>query len=295
MPPLNPKYVTRQFVRTNLIPKGGLNKNTQNAFNAQNITSQAQFAQTQGQLNAQPDPTILDPNQQYAHPQPWRLVKHGAIFAHLGAMGTYDSEIIIAIELQTEVFALYDQIFRSHRRRITESMLLDMVKKFVYDPMYTQLHNFMWQAVPSDSGRLLNAMELALSGGRGGDASATSQLHSLHPFFVVLNTGKVPYAKVLAGMGGHVKHPHAGSRNKSWRTGRIIKAKPHRLNDPLAIPDYFPKSVELGRMLARQFWQQFISSIMIPFLDVIVTEYTNAHVRVSAQEVADSLFEVVFQ
>jgi hypothetical protein len=298
IPPLNPKQLPRLMVRKDLIPKGGFTTSIKLQQQMNYATSIGNFQQTQYQLSQQSDPSKIDPSTKYAHTQPWRLVRHGGLFAHLGAMGTHESQVIIALEIQNEVFTLYDQIFRSDTRKpLRETELLAMIKKSVYDPLQIQLRAYMERIVPFDTGRLLNAMELALAGGRGGgQSSATSQLNSLRPFYVVLNTGGVEYANVVSNMGvGNVRHPHAGSTNKSYRTGRIVKQSPHNLHDPHAKPTYFEDSVEFGQRLAENLWHKFKYNELITFLSPIIKAYRGVHPPVTNKDIVDSLFEVEFK
>lgn len=278
----------------NVIPKGGLAPKIQKQFENRWQTAQTEFQQTQAQLNAQSDPNRVDPTKAYAHKQPWRLTRYGGLFSRLGAMGTYDSEIIIAIQLQDEVFYGYEQIIKSNFGRLSQTQLLADVRRYVYEQLKGQMFAYMRNVVPRDTERLLNAMELAIAGGRsggGGQSSSTSQLNSLHPFFVVLNTGNVPYAKVLEGMGNHVKHY---GNKKSYRTGRIVKRKPHPLNDPQASSSYFKDSVNFGRDLARTLWDNFKRNQLTRMLSPIFSfvQQLPARDRPSNNEIIDALFEV---
>jgi hypothetical protein len=275
-----------------MVPKGGLGGKQQNAYIKQHAQGQILLSQTQQQLSQQQNPNRVEQGINYPHPQPWRLTKHGGRFAQLGAMGSHESEIIVAIQLQPQVLNLYDQVtrYQSVGSKLTESGLLNSIREKFYEPLRNQLMGYMKSIVPFDTGRLLNSMELALAGGRGGggQSSATSQLNNLNPFLVILNTGKVEYAKVVTGMGTNVAH---NGNKKSYRVGRIVRQSPHLLNDPSARPDYFQQSVDQGRRFAQNWWNLYVQNILIPILKPVIDYYSN---QMSPNDVINALLEVKF-
>jgi hypothetical protein len=179
---------------------------------------------------------------------------------NLGPMGFMPNELVIALEMDTLLFTQYQSFAKYMNRNFQETEILHIIQQNLYDPLRIMLFQLINSIVPQDSGRLRNAMELSVAGGRTGQGGSHSMTSSLHPFFVVVNTGKVEYAPVVNQMSTPMlQHFGFSHRNRlSTRYGRTVKpdyAKGgHHLYDPQAITHWYEEILTQGRTRAQQLW-----------------------------------------
>lgn len=193
------------------------------------------------------------------------LQPHGGM--NLGPLGYNPNELIILLQIDIQSFLTFQAVMRQINQNITESDILNAVISDIYIPLKVFMYNMIRGAsavVPIDSGRLANAMELSIAGGKGSGAQggATSLITGLNPFMVILNTGMVSYAPVVNQMSPDMlKHYGASHQGKlSQRFGRTVTQKQsiqglgHRLFDPTAEQHWFEKVRDGGRQFAQQRW-----------------------------------------
>jgi len=191
------------------------------------------------------------------------LGTHPSARFNLGALGYLDSEVIAAIQMDYRNFMSIQAYTRLGNSDITENQLLHDIQDAFYMPLFGRIRTLINSLAPKDSGRLRNAMELAAGGGTHGGTGAagggaTSQIGTLNPFAVIINTGKVYYAPVVNKMPDnwlqHFGGPHRGYSGQSKRVGRRVKQSPHSLNDPQAIQYWYQEIVNGSRQFAQQLW-----------------------------------------
>jgi hypothetical protein len=257
--------------------------------------------QTTQQMIQQQGRTTPDPNIQYPHPQPWRA-GYSQQGGHMGAgmnLGAYGDpiqpEVILSIELNPQMFVEVEKAAKYvNQQRITESFLLERIRTEVYLPLRMRLWDWINQLAPKDSGATRNALELSVAGGTvpGGSSSATSQINGLHPFYVVLSTGNIPYAKIANNMPSPwLKHngpTHQGTLSSRYGRTQQRRAGPHELFDPNAQQNWFETILYQGRIEARRLWSYFEYHWIMPF----VTPLANK-IGLSVNLIIDGLFQVV--
>jgi hypothetical protein len=224
---------------------------------------------------------------------------------NLGAMGYMNSEIIIAIQISYPSFFQYQMMARQELSDLNDRHLLDIVTQVIYRPLHTFMLNLINSPngpVPKDSGRLRNAMELSIGGGHYSGGGSNSQIGSLNPFYVILNTGKVPYAPVVNRMQTswlqHFGATHRGYSGQSNRTGRRVRQKPHTLLDPGATIYWFQSVRDQSRQFAMQLWQnQMTGGQLANEMAPIIRYYQNLKpipVNMTAQQLLQGLLAVRF-
>lgn len=179
-------------------------------------------------------------------------------------------------EIELNVIALHElNKFQSQYgdRKTTEQELYHDVRALVYDeallPLLRMINNPDESIVPKDTGRLRNAILLSIQGGGGRASGSTyTRIGNLHPFSVILNTGKVRYAAWVNPMPEswvqHTGQPHANAWHSNHNAqGQSIrkykpKQKPHALYDPNAKQDFFGKLVDEGQKIFEQMWYSYI-------------------------------------
>ena len=240
----------------------------------------------------------------YPHSQPWRAGQSQSggpqgSGMNLGPMGKMLPQVVISIELNSFVFTQVEQAAKvTFNNRITENGILTMIRNTIYDPLKQVMFNDIANWVPKDSGRLRNAMELSIAGGGvpGGNASSTSQINGLHPFYVVLSTGDVPYASVVENMPDpwvqHDGPTHQGGL--SSRYGRTVSRKkgPHELHDPQARQGAFGMVLANGRQMASNLWNQFENTVLPTLLNPILI-HPSSPLRMPLNILISRLFTVV--
>ena len=231
-------------------------------------------------------------NSTFATNQAWRVAGTGTSGSgqilqgpgsHLGAAVPFDSEVILLLQLNEAVFQQYDLIARMYPpyRGLNERSLLQLVQSTLYNQLKTMMMVDINNLAPRDSGRLRNAMELSIMGGHSGGGGATSMVSDLHPFFVILNTGDLPYAKPVNYMPTNwLAHPHPGSSNEGYKFGRRITRQregsyqtargtwKHYLYDPRAETHWFFTIRDKGRTYAHQLYSNFVGSTLPTWMDL---------------------------
>lgn len=184
------------------------------------------------------------------------------------------NERLFEVELITLSLQTLNQMQSQYGdRKTTENELYHDIRSLVYDKALLYLlpliNNPQTSIVPKDSGKLRTAILLSIQGGGGGASGSTyTRIGNLHPFSVMVNTGKVKYASWVNAMPNNwVQHngrPHANawsmytnSKGESIRTHKP-KQKPHPLFDPNAQQDYFGKLVNEGHKIFEMYWDQYI-------------------------------------
>jgi hypothetical protein len=270
---------------------------------------QAAYTEMSSQGMARPDAVIKS---QYPNIQVWRAgtSKSGGPMGagmNLGPMQQLPPILIISIELRTDMFVVVESQARAMRRSLTETTLLNLIKTYCYEPLKNIMYQEIQSLAPKDSGRLRNMLMLSIGGGAtGGDSSSTSQLHSLHPFFVVMSTGNIPYASVVNQMptpwlvhpgmhGAKLQTVHKKSNSKSTGLGRGQKSRKY-LNDPAAQTNWFEKIYLSGVVQAQMLWdrtkvelEQFLNN-----LGITQNTIENPLQGMNLTMIVDSLFEVRF-
>ena len=186
---------------------------------------------------------------------------------NLGPLGYNPNELIIMIQLDMRAFLTFQAVLRQINQNITESELLTGVINDIYTHLKPYMMGLINSIVPRDSGRLRNAMELSIAGGRGSGAQggSTTMISGLNPFMVILNTGMVSYAPVVNKMPDQwLIHPGThGIRSRTTvgrPTGRPSgRTKvPSSLNDPQAETLWFDKVRDQSRLYAQQLWNNML-------------------------------------
>jgi hypothetical protein len=291
-------------------PQGmGIQRNQYPSLSPSLESPQKKQKKVQERFLGDPNKRVIDPNTGYSspttgliafelrtHSQMWRVTKHGGIGSRLGSTEFLENQIVIYIDLQLPVLMSYNEVLKKTPpfREITESELLAMVIKNVYDPLYSDLDQMIDKVVPRDSGRLRLAMKYSIGKGGGGSTSMTS---SLSPFFVLINAGRLKYAGPVNQMPDEwLKHPGLHGRTMQTKLGRGQKVK-RPLNDPDAETGWFEKVVTFGRQRAEQYWNTFITAILPnqPKILDLQTAYQRAtNIRIDTQFITQSLFVVSF-
>jgi len=229
------------------------------------------------------------------HPQMWRTGQAGPPGSppqagmNLGRSGTFESETIILIQINYQVLQLYQTVVRVRtggRERFYERDVYNLVfRKFFKELLQPFMFSIINRFVPRDSGRLRNAMEIAVR-----DHSATG---SLNPFHVVIDTGNIEYARPVNQMpNAWLKHPgtHIPGQHNMRRTRRGRKKAPANLYDPNAVTNWFQRVRDDGRDMAAQLWRGFLSSTAFR----AITKEIQQEYGLTAYQVGQSLFSVRF-
>ena len=249
-------------------------------------------------------------SQQRAQQGILRTTGSGMQATQLGPMGFLDSEIIAIIQMDYRNFMSIQAYTRLGNGDITENQLLHAIQDAFYMPLFNRIKNLINTLAPRDSGRLRNAMELAAGGGnRGGTGAAgggsTSQIGTLNPFVVIINTAKVPYAPVVNRMPTpwlqHFGMQHRGKTVLSTRTGRRITQAPHPLYDPQAIEHWYEEIVLGSRQFAAGLWNNLraagpLITALMPASNYLSIPTSTKPVAVvySPTDLIDALFAVRF-
>ena len=182
----------------------------------------------------------------------------------------FESELLFNVELNGANLVYLNSIqVQFHDPPLFENRLYYDVKHlyteflFQITPMIT---NPVSAIVPKDTGRLRATILQSIQGNSRGMNGTYSRLGNLHPFTVVINTGKVKYAAIVNEMPSewlkHFGFGHNGSTNMNnkqyqhkWKPKQKV---PHNLIDPGAETDWFGKLVDAGQNIWNKLWTNYI-------------------------------------
>jgi hypothetical protein len=281
------KYVQKPYI--------GQASIAQNKRYQQNVPRyQAAYQEMQAQGMTTPDATIKG---QFPKLQVWRAGKAstgGPMGAgmNLGNMGPLPPLNIVTINLDPITFNQLSEASQyMFRRKLSESEILRDLKADYYQPLAFFIEGFINILVPKASGQLRNMLRLSVYGGAtGGGNSSTSQLNSLHPFYVVISTGNIQYASVVNNMPTPwLQHPGVHDPNERARKlGRGQKVK-QILNDPNAEEGWYEKIYEKGVAEAERLWNRWKFFYLYPLISPLA-----GRMNVGTDQLIDALFEVTF-
>jgi hypothetical protein len=226
--------------------------------------------------------------------QLWRVQKSGGAGMRLGSTSFLNPQILISIQIKYDWFNTVQQVLKSNPpfRRLTENELLANIKSQIEAPLYNYTFAQIAMNVPKDKGRLQDALRIALR--------EHGQINSLNPFYMVLDTGRLPYA----GPVNEMPDPwlqHFGTTHKgglSMAKGRTVKKAPHALYDPTATRHWYEKTINEARTFAEVLWNRFangyLMGLLLPVVQVLNTQQlgTQSGNYYSLQMVEDGLLSV---
>ena len=165
-----------------------------------------------------------------------------------------------------------------------------------YDVITPMITNPVSAIVPKDTGRLRATILQSIQGNSRGMNGTYSRLGNLHPFTVVINTGKVKYAAIVNEMPSewlkHFGFGHNGStnmNNKQYQHKWKPKQKtPHKLMDPGAETDWFGKLVNAGQQIWQTLCANYIRGDFARYFTNTITR-SNTGLRMSGQVYLDLL------
>jgi hypothetical protein len=180
----------------------------------------------------------------------------------------FESELLFNVELDVMNLVKLNSIqVQFHDPPLFEKALYYDIKHLYADflsritPMIVSPVNAI---VPKDTGRLRATILQSLQGNIYGSNGSYTRIGNLHPFTVVINTGKVKYAAIVNEMPNEwLKHfgfkhgTNTGKSNKKWKPKQKI---PHNLHDPGAETDWFGKLVETGRKIWTDLWSKYLNN-----------------------------------
>lgn len=199
----------------------------------------------------------------------------------------FENNILVYLEFNT---LSYDAIYKSMSQvnRVKEREIHGAVYHQFYWPLANDVERYIeneFSVVPADTHRLRNTMILSLRGGYAGPGGSMTRVGDLHPFMVVLNTGKLKYAPFVNVMPTPwLQHPGSHGQTTSTRTGRV-KKKAHDLHDPMAKTNWFNLTVEYGRKQAQSYLMRFING----WLTQTFISYLQAN-NITSMELFEQMF-----